>query len=143
MKPIILSALIFLLSLSAGAQPSSWEDQIASAFYSRISTPGYFDCCTKTGKKKRLTVYVDLPENAFFRDDFLIKTYSEQAFDSTTVIEVAQKAAAQYVKRFCKKKRDRFTRSCYSTQIGLSVIEDLNEGVVFVRGRLRLDFTFQ
>lgn len=143
MKTLILFALICILPLQARAQPSSWEEQIAATFYSRISPPGYFDCCSKTGKKKSLTVYVDVPENVFFRDDFLIKTYSEQAFDSTMVKEVAQKVENQYLKKFCKRKRDRFTRSCYSTQIGLSVIEDLNDGVVFVRGRLRLDFTFQ
>ena len=143
MKTLILFALICILPLQAMAQPSSWEEQIAATFYSRISSPGYFDCCVKTGKKKRLTVYVDVPENVFFRDDFLIKVYSEQAFDSVMVKEVAQKVENQYLKKFCKRNRARFTRSCYSTQMRLSVIEDLNDGVVFVRGLLRLDFTFQ
>jgi len=116
---------------------------MAAAFYSRISKSGHFDCCTKAGKKKRLTVYVDVPENAFFRDDFLIKAYSDQAFDSIMVSTVVQKAESQYLNKFSKRVRSRFTRSCYSTQMILSVIEDLNEGVVFVTGRLCLDFTFE
>jgi hypothetical protein len=143
MKSIILFVFASLLSLSAGAQSIGWEDRIAASFYSRVSTPGYFDCCIKTGKKKRLVVYVDMPDNVFFRDDFLIKTYSEQVFDSVMVEEVARKAEAQYLKKFSKKKRASFARTCYSTQLSISMIDDLTDGCVFIKGQLMMVFTFQ
>jgi hypothetical protein len=73
----------------------------------------------------------------------LIKTYSEQVFDSAMVEEVARKAEAQYLKKFSKKKRAAFARTCYSTQLAISMIDDLTDGCVFVRGRLMMVFTFQ
>lgn len=143
MKRLLI--LICLLVASSGivAQSNRWEDRVAAAFYSQISTNGYFDCCEHIGKRRIISVTWKMPEEIFAREGFQIKDYSDQAFDSTAVHALAVRLENEYLRKFSKKTRSKFRKSCYSATIFEFVTEDLTEDILVVRGNIRFSVMFQ
>lgn len=140
-----LLSLLFIAALSVGAraQDSSWENRIASGFYSKVSGTNRFDCCNKESKTKHICINLDLPDQCYPRMDFSLKQYVEESVDSAMVEKAIASLEKAYLRKFSSKKRARFKRSCYLIYVFESVVEDHYQDAVFISGQLRIAVKFQ
>jgi hypothetical protein len=141
----LLLALLFSLALviEAIGQDLSWENRIASGFYSKIGGTHQFECCTKGSKTKHICVNIDLPDQCYPRMDFSLKRYTDESVDSVVIQKAILSLEKAYLCKFSSKRRAKFKRSCYLIYVFESVVEDHYQDAVFISGQLRVAVKFQ
>jgi hypothetical protein len=140
-----LLTLLFSVALAIGAigQDLSWENRIASGFYSRIGGTHQFECCAKGSKTKHICVNIDLPDQCYPRMDFSLKRYTDESVDSAIIAKAIGSLEKVYLRKFSAKRRAKFKRSCYLIYVFESVVEDHYQDAVFISGQLRIAVKFQ
>jgi hypothetical protein len=141
----LLLTLLFSVALSIGAigQDLSWENRIASGFYSKIGGTHQFECCTKGSKTKHIYINLDLPDQCYPRMDFSLKRYTDESVDSALIQKAILSLEKECLRKFSSKRRARFKRSCYLIYVFESIVEDHYQDAVFISGQLRIAVKFQ
>jgi hypothetical protein len=140
-----LLSVVFLLAITiaANCQDLSWENKIASGFYSRIGGTHQFECCAKGQKTKHVCVNLDLPDQCYPRMDFSLKRYTDESVDSAIIAKAISSLEKAYLRKFSAKRRAKFKRSCYLIYVFESIVEDHYQDAVFISGQLRIAVKFQ
>jgi len=136
-----LTILILVISLPLFGQ--EWKDSVAKKFYTKIDPLRKLDCCDKNSNcisvKYNFPTY-ELPYNSgthALEKHFLI------VIDSIMVEDIVSDLVKTY-NNIPSKLRNNFTKSCYTIETELKIIENLtSSGLVFADGEVHFFFSFQ
>ena len=136
----ILTALFLILSICSMGQ--TWQDKIASKFYSRIDSSKKLDCCDKVNSALNLEYDFFTYEMPYNSVSEVFDTHYNTFMDSSMIETIVDDLVKGYNK-IPKKIRSKFKKSCYNIETKTYVSQKLTSDLVFGDGKIHFNFSFQ
>jgi len=136
----ILTLLFLILPFASFSQ--TWQDMVASKFYSRIDSLKKFDCCDKMNPAFNLDYKFYTYEMPYNSISEVFDTHYSTIIDTSTISTIVDDLVKGYYK-IPKRIRNDFRKSCYNIETKTQVSQEFTSDLVFAEGTIHFVFSFQ